>query len=330
MKTFIFSATIIFASVATSVANAQVVFDVIAGDAVTTFSNPDNATPSLATTPPTATLTGSAGLAHMIGNVDIQTLNGGTSITSTDVITLTWVVDSITGYTNPDDPAASNNPNGIEFGLVPNVGLRSTTDNVGTLSRFRADSPNIVNANRLGNGFGNLFAGGPGQTENVETVEGPGLEATAESFADGFTVVQTITADGVITQYSDIVVTDALGTPNDGTVITAELQPFVEGTNFVDFINGAHFYAGSDSERGLGTGAAITFSTAQIEISTGTNTTLLGDVDLSNTVDFLDIGPFVTILTTGGSQLEADIDMSGDVDFLDIAPFVAILLGSGS
>ena len=55
---------------------------------------------------------------------------------------------------------------------------------------------------------------------------------------------------------------------------------------------------------------------------------VLGDVDQSGTVDFLDIGPFVNLLSTGGFMLQADIDGSGAVDFLDIGPFIAILSGS--
>ena len=55
---------------------------------------------------------------------------------------------------------------------------------------------------------------------------------------------------------------------------------------------------------------------------------LIGDVNGDGEVTFLDIGPFVTILSTSGFSPEADIDMSGIVDFLDIAPFIAILTGS--
>ena len=50
-----------------------------------------------------------------------------------------------------------------------------------------------------------------------------------------------------------------------------------------------------------------------------------GDVDLSGTVDFLDIGPFIMVLSTGGFQPEADVDCSTAVDFLDIGPFISIL-----
>ena len=53
---------------------------------------------------------------------------------------------------------------------------------------------------------------------------------------------------------------------------------------------------------------------------------LLGDVNVDGTVDFLDIAPFIAVLTAGGSdQAEADINGDGIVDFLDIAPFIAIL-----
>ena len=52
---------------------------------------------------------------------------------------------------------------------------------------------------------------------------------------------------------------------------------------------------------------------------------LLGDANCDKTVDFLDIAPFIAILTSGDFKAEADIDGSLAVDFLDIAPFIAIL-----
>jgi hypothetical protein len=54
---------------------------------------------------------------------------------------------------------------------------------------------------------------------------------------------------------------------------------------------------------------------------------LLGDVDMSGVVDFLDISPFIGVLSSNGGQAEADCDQDGDVDFLDITPFIAILSG---
>ena len=52
---------------------------------------------------------------------------------------------------------------------------------------------------------------------------------------------------------------------------------------------------------------------------------LLGDVNLDTEVNFLDISPFIAVLSTGGFQNEADLDQNGLVDFLDIAPFITAL-----
>jgi len=51
----------------------------------------------------------------------------------------------------------------------------------------------------------------------------------------------------------------------------------------------------------------------------------LGDVDLSGTVDFLDIRPFIGLLTSGTFQTEADINQDLAVDFLDIRAFIGLL-----
>ena len=56
--------------------------------------------------------------------------------------------------------------------------------------------------------------------------------------------------------------------------------------------------------------------------------TILGDINLDGNIDFLDISPFISILTSGGFQLEADINQDDAVDFLDISPFIGVLLGS--
>jgi len=52
---------------------------------------------------------------------------------------------------------------------------------------------------------------------------------------------------------------------------------------------------------------------------------LLGDVNQDGVVDFLDISPFIVLLSTGGFLAEADIDQNGTVDFLDISPFIGVL-----
>lgn len=56
-------------------------------------------------------------------------------------------------------------------------------------------------------------------------------------------------------------------------------------------------------------------------------TPLLGDCNQDEKVDFLDISPFISTLTTGDYLNEADIDRNETVDFLDIAPFINLLSG---
>lgn len=58
------------------------------------------------------------------------------------------------------------------------------------------------------------------------------------------------------------------------------------------------------------------------------STVLLGDVNLDGMVTFLDISPFIGILSSNSFQAEADIDQNGFVDFLDISPFIQILAGN--
>ena len=67
-----------------------------------------------------------------------------------------------------------------------------------------------------------------------------------------------------------------------------------------------------------------TFAQAIVAID-GSPSFLLGDVNRDGSVNFLDIAPFVSVLTGSTNQIEADIDGNGVVNFLDIAPFVDIL-----
>ena len=59
-----------------------------------------------------------------------------------------------------------------------------------------------------------------------------------------------------------------------------------------------------------------------------TLSSILGDVNVDGEVNFLDISPFIVVLSSGDFQEEADIDGNGVVDFLDIAPFIKLLIES--
>ena len=52
---------------------------------------------------------------------------------------------------------------------------------------------------------------------------------------------------------------------------------------------------------------------------------VFGDVNRNGFVNFSDIAPFISLLSTGEFQAEADINGDGLVDFSDIAPFIGLL-----
>ena len=60
-------------------------------------------------------------------------------------------------------------------------------------------------------------------------------------------------------------------------------------------------------------------------IGTPGPTILLGDCNLDGVVNFLDIAPFISILSAGDYLEQADVDQNGTVDFLDISPFINLL-----
>ena len=62
--------------------------------------------------------------------------------------------------------------------------------------------------------------------------------------------------------------------------------------------------------------------------SAGGDDVLKGDVNLDGSVTFLDINPFIVVLSSNGTQAEADCDCNGVVNFLDIQPFIDILAGN--
>ena len=73
---------------------------------------------------------------------------------------------------------------------------------------------------------------------------------------------------------------------------------------------------------------AVTLDTQFYGLSVAFETTiLLGDTNLDGAVNFLDISPFISILTVGDFLAEADVNEDGAVDFLDISPFISILAG---
>ena len=78
-----------------------------------------------------------------------------------------------------------------------------------------------------------------------------------------------------------------------------------------------------------GDGSKLFLSTPSgIRMITVAEPVLFGDVNLDDEVNFLDVSPFISLLSGETFQAEADCDFSGTVDFLDITAFIAILNGS--
>ena len=59
-----------------------------------------------------------------------------------------------------------------------------------------------------------------------------------------------------------------------------------------------------------------------------TTPVVLGDANGDGTVNFLDITPFIALLSASVVSPEADINGDGMVNFLDITPFIALLTTS--
>ena len=88
-------------------------------------------------------------------------------------------------------------------------------------------------------------------------------------------------------------------------------------------LNSPAFITGTDTASGLDFAYTFGESSDTIEMNA-----LLGDVNRDGVTDFLDIGPFISVLSGGPFQLEADTNDDGVVDFFDISSFIAILSGT--
>lgn len=96
-----------------------------------------------------------------------------------------------------------------------------------------------------------------------------------------------------------------------------------DGWSLIDGTSNAAFGIANDGSivgRGLLNGQITGFVMIRIDL-------LLGDVNLDDEVNLLDVAPFVELLSSGGFQDEADINQDGQVNLLDVNPFVELLAG---
>ena len=132
-----------------------------------------------------------------------------------------------------------------------------------------------------------------------------GVDTGALPMATGTATISTLGAEQMITaDGTDVAFTFTYNGTDDFVALTFVQLNVAGGTEF----------------------GSVDLDDLSVTISEAPNV-LLGDVDLSGTVDFLDIAPFIAVLSSNDFQAEADCDESGTVDFLDISPFITILSG---
>lgn len=95
-------------------------------------------------------------------------------------------------------------------------------------------------------------------------------------------------------------------------------------TTGTDVTNGVTLQLGATTGANVGSEATFFFDDVSVTVPSD-DVTLLGDANQDGVVNFLDITPFIAIISGSGFLAEADVNEDGSVDFLDITPFIAIL-----
>jgi len=178
-------------------------------------------------------------------------------------------------------------------------------DAVGIGGNMTVDGVTITTQDVIGLG-GTRASDGINDTTNIGNTGGLGINSaandTARNFESGEGWEFTFNTD-VRLQNMDLLLTSAVcGEPQ--VTILDRLGALV-----------SIFYSHTDPE--ADGPRIISLSVGEVEAVN----CALGDVNQDGNVDFLDISPFITALSTGAFSCEADIDQNGTVDFLDISPF---------
>jgi len=165
---------------------------------------------------------------------DLQTLNGG-AITSNDVVTLTYVLDSI----NPGDLQNI----GMEFGLVDG-------------DHFRTSATNLFYGGLQGNNRTSLLVNSWSGVVNENL-----LAFNETSIENGLSVVITLDNSGYSFTVSDV------EQQGNAAVTSYSNSGTWTGTEFTDFINDAHFYNTQQRSNTGNVGFTSTYSTLSIDVT---------------------------------------------------------------
>ena len=162
--------------------------------------------------------------------------------------------------------------------------------------------------------------------DDVNNLLAPAQQGTEALIADNYVTGISSTAEflGHLTfsqDYSPVAldVTDYVKGNSDSNLRLLVVREVRFDGEAADRSDGAVRFDSLDDEDGLGPRLLLELETPV--------PVLLGDINMDGTIDFLDIAPFIALLTSGDFKAEADVNQSGDVDFLDISPFIALLSG---
>lgn len=248
-------------------------------------------------------------------------------------------------YNEFTEPASAGwaylwNPSGVTIGDSANYVAIPDTPNT-TIITY-TESTDAVSVGTDGSGNNNVSMIITGNTPSIRVIGGLDASVATGDGIDHYAIIRytiqageegdvTFDSDGInfrnnagnlVAAYkNDVLVDTATGSGN--TVVSLNFGTCAVGDNldlaFLTPDNGA-----SRNDRRF----FISSANTHVFTSTSSSSVLLGDVDLSGDVAFLDINPFIMILSSNGFQAEADINGDGMVTFLDINPFIGILSGN--
>ena len=232
-----------------------------------------------------------------------------------------------------------NGPVNFEKSGLNNQTLSGLLSHTGTTTV--AEGGLFIDGTHLGGGDYTVFGGtlgGAGTIDSMLTVQDGGIvepgvttgsfSADSADFQDGSVLSIDIAS---LEDFDQLLLNRALLIDSGATLNINLLNGFVPmaGDEFkiLGFSSSmGEFETISTSSSGLD--IAWDFSRFQDEGIISVASSLLGDCNLDGIVNFLDISPFISILSTGDFLDQADINQDNAINFLDIAPFVSILSGN--
>ncbi|MDB2687681.1 hypothetical protein N9Y42_10765 [Mariniblastus sp.] len=218
-------------------------------------------------------------------------------------------------------PAFASGQIKIEVSPNPVVGIGNETTFDIVVSSTTGDTFDALSL-AFAVGDGGTVTGNPQDADNLLITD-----FQAGSIFAGTDFVPVITAGGVGESAILIEFNRAPGNSANiaanGVLATITLDTTMADPNRVFVLNTST--QGATSVFDDGAALPVFANPGQLQMSA----VILGDCNLNGVVNFDDIAPFITILSTGGFLNQADTNQDDVVDFDDIASFIEILAAPG-